>query len=102
LIKLKKNLQDIIATSLIITNIISMNFLNKVLRGVHEEIQLTKTMWITGGICLTLGMTLALGYALRHFIVIDWLNIPNMQAVHGSLNALGFGTLMILGWRFKK
>jgi YndJ-like protein len=72
-----------------------------ILRGYAEK-GTVKWMWITGGICLTLGMTLALGYALRHFIVIDWLSIPNMQAVHGSLNALGFGTLMILGWRFKK
>ncbi len=69
--------------------------------GGYAEKGTVKWMWITGGICLTLGMTLALVYALRHFIIIDWLGIPNMQAVHGSLNALGFGTLMILGWSFK-
>jgi YndJ-like protein len=72
-----------------------------ILRGYAEK-DTVKWIWITGGICLTLGMTLALGYALRHFIVIDWLSIPNMQAVHGSLNALGFGTLTVLGWSFKK
>ena len=70
------------------------------LRGVHE-VKRVKVLWILDGLCLMLGMTLALGYALRHFIFIEWLTMPNMQAVHGSLNALGFGTLMILGWAFK-
>ena len=69
-------------------------------RGYREK-GITQKMWLTGGFCLVLGMTLALGYALRHFIVIDWLSIPNMQAVHGTLNALGFGTLMLVGWAMK-
>ncbi len=72
-----------------------------ILRGYVEKGRV-KWMWITGGLCLTLGMTLALGYALRHFIIINWLSIPNMQAIHGTLNALGFGTLMVLGWHFKE
>ncbi len=70
------------------------------LRGVHE-LKTVKILWILGGLCLMMGMTLALGYALRHFIVIEWLTMPNMQAVHGTLNALGFGTLMMVGWAFK-
>jgi YndJ-like protein len=70
--------------------------------GGYVEKSTVKRLWILGGICLTLGMTLAIFYALRHFIIIDWLSIPNMQAIHGTLNALGFGTLMILGWSFKK
>lgn len=73
------------------------------LRGYfYEKIMLVRVLWMTGGSCLMLGMTLAFFYALRHIIVIDWLTIPNMQAIHGSLNALGFGTLMLLGWVFKK
>jgi YndJ-like protein len=70
------------------------------LRGVRE-MKYVKTLWISSGLCLMMGMTLALGYALRNFILIEWLSMANMQAVHGTLNALGFGTLMILGWAFK-
>jgi YndJ-like protein len=71
-----------------------------ILRGYAEKSN-TRFLWILGGICLAMGMMLALGYALRHFIYIEWLSIPNMQAVHGTLNALGFGTLMLVGWAFK-
>lgn len=72
-----------------------------ILRG-WRELPPTRTLWLCGGFCLSCGMVLALGYALRHFIVIDWLSIPNMQAVHGTLNALGFGSLMLIGWHFKR
>ena len=67
-----------------------------------EEINLVRIFWATGGLCLMLGMSLAFLYALRHILPITWLTIPNMQAWHGTLNALGFGTLMLLGWAFKK
>ena len=72
------------------------------LRGYFtEKTSRVRVLWMTGGSCLMLGMTLAFFYALRHIIRINWLTIPNMQAIHGSLNALGFGTLMLLGWVFK-
>jgi hypothetical protein len=70
------------------------------LRGVRE-MKIVKILWISSGLCLMAGMILALGYALRNIIFIEWLNMPHMQAVHGTLNALGFGTLMIVGWVFK-
>ena len=80
--------------------IVGLSFL---LRGyLVEKTSRVRVLWMMGGSCLMLGMTLAFFYALRHLIVIDWLTIPHMQAIHGSLNALGFGTLMLLGWAFKK
>ena len=73
------------------------------LRGYFtEKTWLVRVLWMTGSSCLMLGMTLAFFYALRQIIVVDWLPIPHMQAIHGSLNALGFGTLMLFGWAFKK
>ena len=79
--------------------LVGLSFL---LRGYFNEKTLrVRVLWMTGGSCLILGMTLAFFYALRHLIAIDWLTIPHMQAIHGSLNALGFGTLMLLGWAFK-
>ncbi len=62
----------------------------------------TAWLWLVGGACLFGTMLLALLYALRPVFPLSWLNIPFMQAVHGSLNALGFGTLMLLGWQAKK
>ena len=79
--------------------LVGLSFL---LRGyLDEKTCRVRVLWMTGGGCLMLGMILAFFYALRHIIMIDWLTIPNMQAIHGSLNALGFGTLMLLGWVFK-
>ena len=62
----------------------------------------TKIMWCIGGICLVLAMILACLYALRSIIALEMLTLPFMQAFHGTLNALGFGTLVLLGWAFKK
>lgn len=39
---------------------------------------------------LAVGMTLAVLYAARHWLALDWLDIPWMRGVHGSVNALGF------------
>lgn len=61
-----------------------------------------KILWLSGGICLVLDMILACLYALRSVISSDILTIPFMQSMHGILNALGFGTLMLLGWALKK
>ena len=66
------------------------------------ELYSVRLLWATGGMCLMLGMTLAFLYALRHILPIAELTIPNMQAWHGTLNALGFGTLMLLGWALKR
>ncbi len=61
-----------------------------------------KILWSLAGICLILAMILAFLYALRSVIPLDILTLPFMQTVHGTLNALGFGTLMLVGWALKK
>ena len=61
----------------------------------------TKIFWFIGGTCLILAMVLAFLYAMRSIIVLESLTMPFMQAIHGTLNALGFGTLVLLGWAFK-
>jgi YndJ-like protein len=62
------------------------------------ETSKARYFWRIGAICLFLGMILAFLYTLRNIILIPFLTIPMMQAIHGTLNALGFGTLMLFGW----
>jgi hypothetical protein len=63
-----------------------------------NETSNARYFWKIGAICLFSGMILAFLYALRNIILIPFLTIPMMQAIHGTLNALGFGTLMLFGW----
>lgn len=60
--------------------------------------------WMIGGIALIGGMSLALLYGLRNVVLIPFLTIPWMYAVHGTLNAIGFALPVVLGWflYFKK
>jgi YndJ-like protein len=67
------------------------------LRGLSERSN-ARYLFIIGAICLLLAMLLAFLYALRTLLPLSFLSIPTMQAVHGSLNALGFGTLTLFGW----
>jgi YndJ-like protein len=67
-----------------------------------KETGITQKLWLLGGFCLLLGMILAFCYAIRPIYPIAILTIPFMQAVHGSLNALGFGTLTLVGFGLKK
>jgi hypothetical protein len=60
-----------------------------------------RIMWLIGGTCLILAMVLAFLYAMRSIITLETLTMPFMQAIHGTLNALGFGPLVLLGWAFK-
>ncbi len=71
------------------------------LRGLREKSK-ARFLFIIGANCLMLGMILAFFYALRNVIPLSFLSIPTMQAVHGSLNALGFGTLTLFGFAFTK
>ncbi len=67
------------------------------LRGLREKTQ-ARFLFIIGAICLILAMILAFFYALRNIMPLSFLSIPTMQAVHGTLNALGFGTLTLFGF----
>jgi len=65
-------------------------------RRVHR---LARALWLVAGISLGLGMLLAGLYASRMFLpAMGWLGIPWMRALHGTLNAMGFSLLALLGW----
>lgn len=52
------------------------------------------------GASLFFGMVLAALYATRAVTAqAPWLGIPQMQAIHGSVNAFGFALCGLLGWR---
>jgi YndJ-like protein len=58
-----------------------------------------RALWLVAGLSLGAGMTLALLYGVRHFFhPFPWLDLPWMRALHGSLNALGFGLCGVAGW----
>jgi hypothetical protein len=62
-----------------------------------------RLLWTVTGLSLFFSMTLALGYAMRPFYPMDWMQIPFMRAWHGTVNALGVGGCGVLGWRvFRK
>jgi hypothetical protein len=60
---------------------------------------LSRWSWRISSLALAAGMVLAAGYGWRDFWSPDWMSIPWMYAVHGSLNALGFAWPGLLGWR---
>ncbi|HUR58020.1 MAG TPA: YndJ family transporter [Opitutaceae bacterium] len=52
------------------------------------------------GVSLVCGMILAALYAIRAYgAPLTWLGIPQMRALHGTINAIGFGLCGVLGWR---
>ena len=60
---------------------------------------MTRGLFLVAGGSLFFGMTLAALYALRGFTVpLPWLSVPWMRAVHGTVNALGFGLCGVMAW----
>lgn len=57
--------------------------------------------WLAGAVCLLFGGTLAAVYGLRFQFPLAWINIPNMKIWHGTLNAMGFGWLVLRGWEIQ-
>jgi hypothetical protein len=58
-----------------------------------------RILWVVAGLSLALGMVLAALYGVRGFFhPFSWLDLPWMRALHGSLNALGFGFCGVLAW----
>ena len=52
------------------------------------------------GVALFFAMLLGAAYAIRGFAApLPWLGLPQMRAIHGTLNAIGFGVCGALGWR---
>ncbi|MES2693943.1 MAG: YndJ family transporter [Verrucomicrobiota bacterium] len=60
----------------------------------------TRVLLGIAGASLFFGMVLAALYAMRTFALpFPWLGIPQMRAIHGTVNAVGFGLCGVLGWR---
>jgi hypothetical protein len=58
-------------------------------------------LWFFSSGALLAGMILASLYGLRSVTwVLPWLDLPWMRALHGSVNALGFGAGATLAWFF--
>ena len=61
---------------------------------------LTRLLLGLAGVSLFFTMVLAALYASRAmFRPFGWLDLPQMQALHGTINVLGFGLCGVLGWR---
>jgi hypothetical protein len=58
-----------------------------------------RCLWMAAASSLLAGMLLAALYGARNFFhPWPWLDLPWMRALHGSVNALGFGFCGLLGW----
>ncbi len=62
----------------------------------------TRTGLVISGAALLAAMLLALGFGLRYVLPNLALTLPQMWAIHGTLNAFGFGLCGILAWRSVK
>jgi YndJ-like protein len=69
--------------------------------GVLGHAALVKGMqnWLWSATCLSIAMFFAFLYGTRVLIPLEWLNWSVMWSTHGTLNALGFAGLWILGLR---
>ncbi len=63
----------------------------------QRERALPRVLLAASSLCLIGGMALAGAYALGEYLERIWFDIPTMVRWHGSLNALGFGLLGMLG-----
>jgi hypothetical protein len=61
---------------------------------------LQRGLFFVAGVSLFFAMTLAAAFAARGFLAptMPWLTVPWMRAVHGTVNALGFGLCGVLAW----
>lgn len=57
----------------------------------------SRIYWLFAGLSLVSGMVLAALYGSRFEAPLAWLDIPMMRALHGSLNAIGFVGLGLMG-----
>ncbi|MCX6850528.1 MAG: YndJ family transporter [Verrucomicrobia bacterium] len=74
--------------------------LSQVWRGFEKQGSIwTNFGFIISGASLCAAMLLALGFGLRYLIPDYALTMPQMWAIHGTLNAVGFGLCGILAWR---
>ena len=66
---------------------------------VARHAQPAAARWLTGaaGAALTIGMSLALGWAWSIRFAWEFLELDSMAALHGSFNAIGFALLGLVG-----
>jgi len=66
----------------------------------RDQSPLARALLGLSGVSLFFAMVLAAAYAIRAFAVpVPTLNLPQMRAFHGTLNAFGFALCGALGWR---
>jgi len=70
-----------------------------ILAGRSQYAPLVRGLWTVGAGSLIAAMVLAALYAVRAVYPIERLNLPTMWAIHGSLNAVGFGLCTVSAWR---
>jgi hypothetical protein len=61
-----------------------------------------KVFWLISALCLLAGAVLAALYALRPYVPLAFVTLPNMKLWHGTLNTLGFGWFGLWGWMWEK
>jgi hypothetical protein len=73
---------------------------SQIQRGLEKESGVLARMgFVVSGVSLLVAMLLALGFGLRYVFPNLALTMPQMWAIHGTLNAFGFGLCGILAWR---
>jgi hypothetical protein len=74
---------------------------SQILRGIEFRSGLSRRIrlgFVISGAALFAAMLLALSFGLRYVIPNYALTMPQMWAIHGTLNAFGFGLCGILAW----
>ncbi|MDH4454671.1 MAG: YndJ family transporter [Verrucomicrobiota bacterium] len=73
---------------------------SQIQRGLEKERRAwVRLGFLVSGVSLLAAMLLALGFGLRYVFPNLALTMPQMWAIHGTLNAFGFGLCGILAWR---
>jgi hypothetical protein len=73
---------------------------SQIQRGLKKESSvLARLGFVVSGVSLLAAMLWALGFGLRYVFPNLALTMPQMWAIHGTLNAFGFGLCGILAWR---
>jgi hypothetical protein len=57
-----------------------------------------RALWALAGVSLVFGMVLAACYGLRFYLPMEFLTIPWMRALHGTVNVFGFGLAGVVAW----
>jgi hypothetical protein len=60
--------------------------------------KLTSWAWFVAASTLFIAMIFSGLYATRFYAPLEWLDIPWMRVLHGTVNALGFSLAALIGW----